>query len=80
MESDAALSARVLRCVNSAAFSLRTRVTNLQTAIAYLGCKQIRNLAMTASVADLFKTTIRSAPTAAASSGAISSPSPSAPD
>jgi HD-like signal output (HDOD) protein len=55
MESDAALSARVLRCVNSAAFSLRTRVTNLQTAIAYLGCKQIRNLAMTASVADLFK-------------------------
>ncbi len=55
MESDAALSARVLRCVNSAAFSLRTRVTNLQTAIAYLGCKQVRNLAMTASVADLFK-------------------------
>ena len=55
LESDAPLSARVLRCVNSAAYALRTRVTNLQLAIAYLGCKQIRNLAITASVSDLFK-------------------------
>lgn len=55
MECDAALSARVLRCVNSLAYALRTRITNLQQAIAYLGLKQIRNLAMTASVSDLFK-------------------------
>lgn len=55
LESDAPLSARVLRCVNSAAYSLRTKVTNLQLAISYLGCKQVRNLAITASVADLFK-------------------------
>jgi len=54
MESDAALSARVLRCVNSSAFALRTKITNLQQAIAYLGLKQIRNLAMTASVSELF--------------------------
>jgi HD-like signal output (HDOD) protein len=55
LESDPPLSARVLRCVNSAAYALRTRATNLQHAIAYLGCKQVRNLAITASVSDLFK-------------------------
>jgi putative nucleotidyltransferase with HDIG domain len=55
LESDPPLSARLLRCVNSAAYSLRTKVTNLQLAIAYLGCKQVRNLAITASVSDLFK-------------------------
>jgi putative nucleotidyltransferase with HDIG domain len=55
LESDAALSARVLRCVNSSAYAVRTRITNLQQAIAYLGLKQVRNLAMTASVSELFK-------------------------
>jgi HD-like signal output (HDOD) protein len=55
MESDAALSSRVLRCVNSSAYAVRSRITNLQQAIAYLGLKQIRNLAMTASVSELFK-------------------------
>jgi putative nucleotidyltransferase with HDIG domain len=55
MESDAALSTRVLRCVNSSAYAVRSRITNLQQAIAYLGLKQIRNLAMTASVSELFK-------------------------
>lgn len=55
MEGDAALSARVLRYVNSSAYATRTKITNLQQAIAYLGLKQIRNMAMTASVSDLFK-------------------------
>ncbi|MHB8897731.1 MAG: HDOD domain-containing protein [Thermoguttaceae bacterium] len=55
VESDAALAARVLRCVNSSAYAVRTRITNLQQAIAYLGLKQIRNLAITASVGELFK-------------------------
>ena len=54
MENDMSLCARVLRCVNSSAYALRTRVTNLQQAIAYLGTKQVRNLAMTASVSELF--------------------------
>ncbi len=54
MEGDAALSARVLRCVNSSAYAKRTEITNLQHAIAYLGTQQIRNLAMTASVSELF--------------------------
>ncbi|NQU25271.1 MAG: HDOD domain-containing protein [Candidatus Nealsonbacteria bacterium] len=55
MESDAALSARVLQCVNSSAYAVRQRVTNLQHAIAYLGLKQVRNLAVTAAVSELFK-------------------------
>ena len=55
MESDAAFASRVLRCVNSSAYAVRTRITNLQQAIAYLGVKQIRNLAITASVGELFK-------------------------
>ncbi|NQU25212.1 MAG: HDOD domain-containing protein [Candidatus Nealsonbacteria bacterium] len=54
MEGDAALSARVLQCVNSSAYATRTKITNLQQAIAYLGTKQIRNLAITASVSELF--------------------------
>lgn len=55
MELDVALSARVLRSVNSSAYALRTKVTNLQQAITYLGLKHIRNLAMTAGVSRLFK-------------------------
>lgn len=58
METDAALSARVLRCVNSSAYAVRTKITNLQQAIAYLGLKQIRNLAMTASVSEMFRTEV----------------------
>lgn len=54
VETDAALSARILRCVNSSAYALRTEITNLQQAIAFLGLKQIRNLAITASVSELF--------------------------
>ena len=56
LESDTALCARVLQCVNSSVYAVRTRITNLQQAIAYLGLQQIRNLAMTASVSEFFKT------------------------
>lgn len=55
MESDVSLSTRVLRCVNSSAYAMRTKVTNLQQAIAFLGVMQIRNLALTASVSRLFQ-------------------------
>jgi HD-like signal output (HDOD) protein len=54
MENDPALCARVLRCVNSSAYGVRGQITNLQQAIAYLGMRQIRNLAMTAAVSKLF--------------------------
>ena len=54
MESDIALSTRVLRYVNSSLFPTRTKVTNLQQAIAYLGVNLIRNLSVTAAVSQLF--------------------------
>lgn len=55
LESDASLSARMLRLVNSSTYGLRERVGNLQTAIAYLGFRQIRNLALTSSISEVFK-------------------------
>ena len=55
VEGDPALSARVLRMVNSAACGLRSTVTNLHQAIGFLGFSRVRNLAMTASVSEIFK-------------------------
>jgi HD-like signal output (HDOD) protein len=55
VEGDPPLSARVLRTVNSAAYAVRTKVTNLQQAISLLGFNQIRNLAITASVSGSFR-------------------------
>ncbi|MFZ5828679.1 MAG: HDOD domain-containing protein [Planctomycetota bacterium] len=54
VEADPVLAVRVMRLVNSSALGLRLPVHNLQQAIAYLGVKQIRNLAMTASLSRLF--------------------------
>lgn len=54
MEIDAALSSRVLRCVNSSAYATSERITSLQHAVTFLGFKEVRNLAMTASVSKLF--------------------------
>lgn len=55
VEGDPALSSKILKCVNSAAYGLRNRVNNLQRAIGLLGFKQVRNIAVTASVSKLFK-------------------------
>jgi putative nucleotidyltransferase with HDIG domain len=55
VETDVSLTARVLRTVNSAAYGLSGRVSNLQQAISFLGFSQIRNLALTASVSRLFQ-------------------------
>lgn len=54
VETDPSLSARILRCVNSSAYALREKVTNLQRAISFLGMREIRRLAVTASVSELF--------------------------
>ena len=55
IEGDPALCTSVLRFANSSAYALKLRVNNVQQAIAYLGMKQIRNLALTASVSTLFQ-------------------------
>jgi len=55
VENDPPLCARLLRCVNSAAYGLRYRITTVQRAVAYVGFKTVRNLAMAATIADVFK-------------------------
>lgn len=54
VESDPSLAVRVLRTVNSSYHSVRQRVGNLKTAIALLGLKQVRNLALTVHVSRMF--------------------------
>ncbi len=55
VEADPTLSSRVFKCVNSAQYGLGQTVTDLQRAIVLLGFNQVRNLAVTASEADVFR-------------------------
>jgi len=55
VQIDAALAMRIMRTVNSSYYSLQNKVADLKLAITLLGFKEIRNLAMTAYVAQLFK-------------------------
>ena len=55
VESDPSLASRVLRTVNSAAYGLPTGIDTLHKAICMLGFNEVRNLAITASVATIFK-------------------------
>lgn len=55
VEYDAALAIRIVRTVNSSYYGLQNKVAELKLAITLLGFKEIRNLAMTAYIAQLFK-------------------------
>lgn len=55
VEYDAAMATRIMRTVNSSYYSMQNKVADLKLAITLLGFKEIRNLAMTAYVAQLFK-------------------------
>ncbi|PHR86600.1 MAG: hypothetical protein COA78_37820 [Blastopirellula sp.] len=55
VETDIALSARVMKEVNSSAAGLTTKASNLQQGIALLGMKAVRNLAIASNVCDLFQ-------------------------
>ncbi len=52
---DTSLSSKVLQLVNSAYFGLNRTYSNLDQAIIYLGAGTIKNLAITASVQQVFK-------------------------
>ena len=52
---DAALSSKVLRLVNSAYFGLHRTFSDLGQAVVYLGALTIKNLAITASVQQVFR-------------------------
>lgn len=55
VETDPSLSARLLRTVNSAAFSLSEPVYSIHRAICLLGFNQVKSLAVSLSVADIFR-------------------------
>ena len=57
IRSDPALATRLIRTVNSSYYSLKRKVTDLKQAVTLLGFEEIRNLAMTAYVAPLFRRT-----------------------
>lgn len=53
LESDPALSAKLLRLVNSAGFALRTPCTSVSHAASLVGVRRLHQLAQTAAVLDL---------------------------
>ncbi|MBN1347663.1 MAG: HDOD domain-containing protein [Phycisphaerae bacterium] len=55
VKCDPSLTTRVLRAINSAYYGLSTPTSNLKYAVALLGFRTIRNLAMTVLVGGLFK-------------------------
>jgi len=54
LEQDPALSAKLLRVVNSAGFGLRQRCTSIRHAVTLVGSKHLHQMATTAAVLDLF--------------------------
>jgi putative nucleotidyltransferase with HDIG domain len=57
--TDPALSARIIRTVNAAAYGLRRKATRLIDATTLLGVKRVRNLAIASLVCDLFRSGYR---------------------
>ena len=55
VQTDPALALRILRTVNSSYYSLRNQVKDLRMGITLLGYKEVRNLALTIYVSQLFK-------------------------
>ncbi|HOE66101.1 MAG TPA: HDOD domain-containing protein [Candidatus Hydrogenedentes bacterium] len=55
--TDPSIALKTLRLVNSAYYGLQNRVTSVEHAVALLGAKVIKNLVLTATVFDTFKTT-----------------------
>ena len=55
VESDPSLVARILRTANSSAYGLRSRVDSIHRALAMLGFNTVKDLAVTASIAQIFQ-------------------------
>lgn len=56
VERDPSLAARLMRTANSAAYGLRRRLSTVREAICCLGFDEVKNLVVTASLADVFRT------------------------
>ena len=59
LETDPPMAARILRLANSSFYSPRTAIRDLRTAVALLGFREIRNLAMTAHLSGLLSSDAR---------------------
>ena len=59
LEQDPALSAKLLKIVNSAGFGLRQPCTSVRHAVTLMGSKQLYQMATTASVLDMFDSETR---------------------
>ncbi len=55
VSKDSSLSSKVLQLVNSAYFGLNRTFSSLEQAVVYLGASTIKNLAITASIQQVFK-------------------------
>lgn len=55
VEQDVAMCAKVLQLVNSAFFGLPRRISNIQTAVGYLGTTTLKNLVLSAEVFHAFE-------------------------
>jgi HD-like signal output (HDOD) protein len=55
IEQDAALSARIMKAVNSAFYALPTKITRLERAVAFMGLKAVKEVAASSSLAGLCK-------------------------
>ena len=55
LESDPALSARLLRLVNSAGYGLKVRCTSVRHAAVLVGTRRLNQVATTAAIFDLFE-------------------------
>jgi putative nucleotidyltransferase with HDIG domain len=55
VESDPALAARIVRTANSALYGMRRKVSDLLSCIMLVGFKEVRNLALTVFVSNLFR-------------------------
>ena len=55
ISSDPALSAEILKCINSPFYSLKTKVTSVNHAVNLLGLKSVKNLALSFSLVNNFQ-------------------------
>lgn len=54
VEGDPAVAVRILRTVNASFYSVRNRIGDLKQAITLLGFREVRNMALTVYVAEMF--------------------------
>src|SRR5580704_15158838 len=55
IEQDAALSARIMKAVNSSFYALQTKITRLDRAVAFMGLEAVKEVAALSSLAGLCK-------------------------